>query len=86
MWFGLKTDFNFYRAYLFKRGQVEHVLTMANLKFNPSLFMPRPNVYQVCSKNTQFCSNLVLFKLPLDLDWDLDLFKKYPILLKFGAF
>ena len=24
----------FYRAYLFRRGQVEHVLTMANLKLN----------------------------------------------------
>ena len=27
---------------LFKRGQVEHILTMANLKFKPSPFMPRP--------------------------------------------
>ena len=27
---------------MFKRGQVEHILTMANLKLKPSLFTPRP--------------------------------------------
>ena len=32
----------FERAYLFKRGQVEHVLTMANFKLKPSLFTPCP--------------------------------------------
>ena len=26
------------------RGQVEHVLTMTNLKLKPSLFTPRPSV------------------------------------------
>ena len=31
------------RAYLFKRGQVEHILTIANLKLKPTLFMPRPS-------------------------------------------
>ena len=30
-------------AYLFKRGQVEHVLTMTNLKLKPSLFTSRPS-------------------------------------------
>ena len=35
----------FERAYLFKRGKVEHILTMANLKLNPTPFMPRPNIY-----------------------------------------
>ena len=34
----------FKRAYLFKRGQAEHVLTMANSKLKPSLFTPRPNI------------------------------------------
>ena len=33
----------FQSAYLFKRGQVENILTMANLKLKPSLFMPRSN-------------------------------------------
>ena len=28
--------------YLFKRGQAEHILTMANSKLKPSLFTPRP--------------------------------------------
>ena len=32
---------------MFKRGQVEHILTMANLKLKPSLFTPRPSVHQV---------------------------------------
>ena len=42
---GLKTHFkSFEREYLFKRGQVEHVLTMAILKLKPSLFSPRPIV------------------------------------------
>ena len=31
-------QFFFLRAFLFRRGQVEHVLTMANLKLKPSLF------------------------------------------------
>ena len=30
---------------LFKRGQVEQDLTMANLKSKPSVFMPCPNAY-----------------------------------------
>ena len=29
---------------MFKRGQVEHILTMVNLKLKPSLFTPHPNV------------------------------------------
>ena len=33
----------FERAYLFKRGQLEHILTMANLELNPYPFTPRPN-------------------------------------------
>ena len=38
--------FNFFlRAYLFKSGQVEHFMTMANLKLEPSLFTPRPNTH-----------------------------------------
>ena len=37
----VKTNFKmFERKYLFKRGQLEHVLTMANLKLKPSLFTP----------------------------------------------
>ena len=36
---------SFFRAYLFKRGQVEHLLTMANLKLKPSLFI-RPALGQ----------------------------------------
>ena len=35
-------QFFFQRAYLFKMGQVEHILTIANLKLKPSLFMPHP--------------------------------------------
>ena len=38
-----------FKGHLFKRGQVEHVLTMANLKLKPSLFMPRPII-----QNTAF--------------------------------
>ena len=34
----------FLRTYLFKRGQVEHVLTMANLKLKPSLYALPYNV------------------------------------------
>ena len=34
----------FLRAYLFRRGQMEHVLIMASLKLKPSLFTPRPSV------------------------------------------
>ena len=30
----------FERAYLFRRGQVEHILTVANLKLKSSLFTP----------------------------------------------
>ena len=33
------------RAYMFKRGQVEHVLTMANFELKLSLFMPRPVIH-----------------------------------------
>ena len=35
---------NFFKGniILFKGGQVEHVLTMANLKLKPVLFTPRP--------------------------------------------
>ena len=41
------THFNFFlKAYLFKRGQIEHVLTMANLKLEPSLFMPHPDIHE----------------------------------------
>ena len=29
----------------FRRGQVEHVLTMTNLKLKPFLFTPRPSTY-----------------------------------------
>ena len=35
----------FLRAYLFKRGKVEHILTVVNLKLKPSLFIPRPTVH-----------------------------------------
>ena len=36
---------NFFKGhYLFKRGQMEHILTMANLKLKPSQFMPCPNM------------------------------------------
>ena len=35
---------DFVRAYLFKRGQVEHVLTMTNLKLKPSLYAPPYNI------------------------------------------
>ena len=31
-----------------QKGQVEHVLTMANLKLKLSLFTPRPNVQDFC--------------------------------------
>ena len=42
-WWGLKTHLKFFlMGILFKRGQVEHILTMANLKLKPSLFMPCP--------------------------------------------
>ena len=37
---GSKDPLPFLRAYLFKRGQVEHALTMTNLKLKPSLFTP----------------------------------------------
>ena len=33
-----------FKGHLFKRGQVEHVLTMVNLKLKPSLFPPRPGI------------------------------------------
>ena len=36
-------QFFFKEENLFKRGQVEHVLTMANLKIKPSLSTPRPS-------------------------------------------
>ena len=39
------TSIFFQRAYLFKRCQVEHILTMVYLELKPSPFMPRPNVY-----------------------------------------
>ena len=40
---GLKTHFKiFLKGISVQEGQVEHVLTMANLKLKPSLFMPRP--------------------------------------------
>ena len=38
-------QFFFKRAYLLGRGQVEHVLTMAKLKLNPSLFTPHPTAH-----------------------------------------
>ena len=31
---------------MFRRGQVEHVLTMANLRLKPSLFTPHPTLYR----------------------------------------
>ena len=34
----------FWKDMFVQKGQVEHVLTMANLKLKPSLFTPRPNV------------------------------------------
>ena len=46
-------------AYLFKRGQVEHVSTMANLKLKPSLFTPRPNVGGVVNC---FCQIIKMFR------------------------
>ena len=36
---------NFFKGYLFRRGQVEHVLIMASLKLKPSLFTPLPTGY-----------------------------------------
>ena len=39
----------FERVYLFKRGQVEHILTMANLQLKPSPFTPRPTAHSHCS-------------------------------------
>ena len=33
---------------------MEHVLTMANLKLKPYLFMPRPSVY-LCCYTINFC-------------------------------
>ena len=36
---------NLERPYLFKRGQVKHFFTKANLKLKPSLLTPRPNTY-----------------------------------------
>ena len=53
---------NFKRAYLSKRGQVEYVLTMANLKLKPSLFTPRPIRHQ-CPKFTIILS--LLSKIPI---------------------
>ena len=39
----VKTNFKFFwMTSLFRRGQVEHVLTMENFKLNPSLFTPHP--------------------------------------------
>ena len=37
-------------AYLFKRGQVEHILTMANLKLKPSLFIRSTNMGAISSE------------------------------------
>ena len=36
--------FFFFRAHLFKRIEVEHVLTMANLKLKPSIFALRQTI------------------------------------------
>ena len=47
----------FERAYLFKRGQVEHVWTMANVKLKPSLFMPCPIMYTTTKKMIQVPSH-----------------------------
>ena len=46
----------FERVYLFKRGPVEHILTMANLELKPSPFMPRPIVYSICKCQTFSCN------------------------------
>ena len=49
------------------RGQVEHILTMANLKLKPSLFTPRPNVECMnvtCSINN--CTAYVLLRVNCD--------------------
>ena len=45
---------NFFKVhiYLFKRGQVEHILTMANLELNPSPFMPHPNIHCIQWRGT----------------------------------
>ena len=51
---GLKTHFKYLRAYLFKRGQVKYVLTMANLKLKSSLFTPRPIVQQAIHMDLTF--------------------------------
>ena len=39
----------FLKSILFKRGQGEHILTIANLKLKPSLFTPCPSVYTLLS-------------------------------------
>ena len=36
---------------MLKRGQVEHILTMVNMKLKPSLFTPHPNVQNFIISN-----------------------------------
>ena len=43
---GFEDPLHFLRAYLFKRGQVEHVLTMTNLKQKPLLFTSLMNTWR----------------------------------------
>ena len=43
----------FERVYLFKRGQVEHILTKVNMKLKASPFTPRPNKQEHACLNQQ---------------------------------
>ena len=54
------------RVYLFKRSHVEHVLTKANLKLQPSLFTPRPNIYAL--------SNLIFHRMEIQFWFFPDVF------------
>ena len=74
---GSENQLNFLRAYLFRRGKVEHVLTMANLKLRPSLYTPAlPNILT----NARFrigCRPQVLPKL-------VQLSQQHPVILQEG--
>ena len=49
---------NLLKGIFVQGGQVEHILTMANLKLKPSLFMPRPDPYISRSVNRIFLKNV----------------------------
>ena len=48
-----------------QKGQVGHVLTMANLKLKPSLFTPRPNVqnFYLLIKSQLYCYLVLLLDM-----------------------